>query len=62
MLPAVAERSFGAAIASGQPQYHVREVEFHGHPLNYEVAILPLSRDGERVDMLMTVVTPDDDS
>lgn len=57
----VAEQSYGAAVEQGEPQYHVREVEFRDRPLQYEVVILPLSRTGERVDMLMTVVTPDGD-
>jgi hypothetical protein len=56
---AVAEASYGAAVAQGEPQYHVRQIDFHGRPLSYEIAILPLSRRGDRVDMLMTVVTPD---
>jgi hypothetical protein len=55
----VAEQSYGAAVEQGEPQYHVRQVDFRDRPLQYEVAILPLSRTGERVDMLMTVVTPD---
>ena len=55
----IAEQSYGAAVEQGEPQYHVRQVEFHGRPIQYEIAILPLSRTGERVDMLMTVVTRD---
>jgi hypothetical protein len=58
---ALAEQSFGAAIARGAPQYHLRETPFHGRRIRYEVAILPLSRRGDRADMLMTVVTPDGD-
>jgi len=57
----MAEHSYGTAVEQGEPQYHVREVEFHERPIQYELAILPLSRAGERVDMLMTVVTPDGD-
>jgi hypothetical protein len=55
----VAELSYGAAVDQGEPQYHVRQVEFHDRPIQYEIAILPLSKTGARVDMLMTVVTPD---
>jgi hypothetical protein len=58
----VAEQSYGAAVEQGEPQYHVRQVEFHGRPIQYEVVILPLSRTGARVDMLMTVVTRDEES
>ena len=58
----LAERSYGAAVDQGEPQYHVREVEFHGRPIQYEIVILPLSRTGAQVDMLMTVVTRDSES
>lgn len=57
----VAELSFGAAVTQGEPQYHVREVDFNARPIQYEIVILPVSRTGERVDMLMTVVTPEAD-
>jgi len=56
---ALAEESYGAAVATGAPQYHVRDIEFQGRLIRYEVAVLPMSRRGDRVDMLMTVVTPD---
>ena len=57
----VAEQSYGAAVEQGEPQYHRREIEFQDRLIHYEIAILPLSRTGERIDMLMTVVTPDGD-
>jgi hypothetical protein len=55
----VAEQSYGAAVDHGEPQYHVRQVDFHDRPIQYEIAILPLSTTGAGVDMLMTVVTQD---
>jgi hypothetical protein len=58
----LAERSYGRTVDEGEPQYHLREVEFHGRPIQYEIAILPLSRSGTAVDMLMTVVTRDEES
>jgi len=58
----LAEQSYGAAVDQGEPQYHVRQVEFHDRPIQYEIVILPLSRTGQRVDMLMTVVTRDEES
>jgi len=58
----IAELSYGAAVDQGAPQYYVRQVEFHERPIQYEIVILPLSRSGERVDMLMTVVTRDVES
>jgi|AraplaMF_Col_mMF_1032025.scaffolds.fasta_scaffold00103_45 hypothetical protein len=53
----LAEQSYGAAVEQGEPQYYMRQVEFHERPIQYEIAILPLSRAGAAVDMLMTVVT-----
>jgi hypothetical protein len=55
----VADQSYGAVVDQGEPQYHLRQVEFHDRPIQYEIVILPLSKTGGRVDMLMTVVTPD---
>ena len=55
----LAEASYGAAVEQGEPQYHVRQVDFHDRPIQYEIVILPLSRTGAAVDMLMTVVTRD---
>jgi hypothetical protein len=58
----IAELSYGAAVEQGEPQYYRRETEFHERPIHYEIVILPLSRTGERIDMLMTVVTRGDDA
>jgi hypothetical protein len=57
----IAEQSYGAAVEQGRPQYHERQVEFHDRPIRYEAVILPLSRTGARLDMLMTAVTPDEE-
>ena len=58
----LAEASYGGAVEQGEPQYYVRQVEFHERPIQYEIVILPLSRTGAAVDMLMTVVTRDAES
>lgn len=58
----LAEQSYGTAVEQGEPQYYVRQVEFHERPIQYEIVILPLSRTGAAVDMLMTVVTRDEES
>ncbi len=58
----LAEQSYGAVVDAGEPQYYVRQVEFHDRPIQYEIVILPLSRAGAAVDMLMTVVTRDEES
>jgi hypothetical protein len=58
----LAEASYGTAVEQGEPQYYVRQVEFHERLIQYEIVILPLSRTGTAVDMLMTVVTRDEES
>jgi hypothetical protein len=58
----LAEQSYGVTVEQGEPQYYVRQVEFHERPIQYEIVILPLSRTGAAVDMLMTVVTRDEES
>lgn len=55
----VAEQSYGAVAEQGKPHYYIRQVDFYDRPIQYEIVILPLSRTGAQVDMLMTVVTPD---
>ena len=55
----VAELSFGAVVEQGEPHYYVRQIDFNGRPIQYEIVILPLSKTGAGVDMLMTVVTPE---
>ena len=57
----IAEQSYGAVVDEGEPHYHLREVEFRGRPIEYEIVILPLSKTGAQVDMLMTVITPERD-
>jgi hypothetical protein len=52
--------SFNTAVVSGDPQYRARSIEFHERLLNYEIVVLPLSRRGTAIDMLMTVVLPED--
>ncbi|GAB2175871.1 PAS domain-containing protein [Dongia sp. agr-C8] len=58
----LAEASYGAAVEQGEPQYYARQVEFHERPIQYEIVILPLSRTGPAVDMLMTVVTRNEEN
>jgi hypothetical protein len=55
----LAEESYNATIDSGEPQYRAREIEFRGRFLQYEIILLPMSRDGSVADMLMTVVMPE---
>ena len=55
----LAEQSYGRTVDEGVPHYYVRQVDFHTRPIQYEIVILPLSRTGAAVDMLMTVVTRD---
>jgi hypothetical protein len=55
----LAEESYNAVIDSGEPQYRIREIEFQRRLLQYEIILLPVSRDGTAADMLMTVIMPE---
>ena len=54
----MATASYGAAIDTGQPQYHRRKIVFDHRPLRYEVAILPITSTGDTADMLLVTLIP----
>ena len=56
---AMANASFRDAVKQREPRYHRRQIIFHERLIDYEAVILPFSRDGERVDLLMTGIVPD---
>ena len=56
---AMANASFRDVVKHGEPRYHRRQIVFHERLIDYEVVILPFSNDGERVDLLMTGIVPD---
>jgi hypothetical protein len=56
---AMAAASYREVVENGAPRYHRRKIKFHERLIDYEIVILPLARDGERVDMLMTGIVPD---
>lgn len=56
---AMAAASCSEAVQLRAPCYHRRQIAFHERPIEYEVVILPFSNDGERVDLLMTGIVPD---
>ncbi|HEY1383856.1 MAG TPA: PAS domain-containing protein [Dongiaceae bacterium] len=56
---AMAAVSYREVVDSRAPRYHRRTIPFHHRLIDYEIVILPLSSDGERVDMLMTGLVPD---
>lgn len=55
---AVAHKSFSEAVDSGRPGYYQRQIPYAGRVIRYEAAMLPLSRDGRAIDMLMIALTP----
>ncbi len=55
---ALAHASFSAVVDQARPLYHLRQVPYGGRLIRYEVAMLPLSRGCERVDMLMVALAP----
>lgn len=56
---AMATLSYREVVERGEPRYHRRKIQFHERLIDYEIVILPFSRDGERVDLLMTGIVPD---
>lgn len=56
---AMAGASYREVVECGEPRCHRRKIPFHGRLIDYEVVILPLSNDGDQVDLLMTGIVPD---
>lgn len=55
---ALAHKSFTEVADSGLPGLYQRQIPYAGRLIRYEVALLPLSRDSTRIDMLLVVLTP----
>jgi hypothetical protein len=53
------EQDLYAALASGRPEYHERDLDGVGGPRRCRGIVLPLSQDGRGIDILMTVVVAD---
>jgi hypothetical protein len=56
---AMAAESYGEVATHGEPRHYRRQITFRHRLIDYEVIILPFSNDGERVDILMTGIVPD---
>jgi hypothetical protein len=56
---AMVAASYGEVVRHGEPRYHRRQITFRRRLIDYEVVILPFSSDGERVDLLMVGIVPD---
>lgn len=56
---ALMNEAFGDVVESRAPRHHRRKVRFHERFIDYEVLILPLSEDGDRVTMLLTGIVPE---
>lgn len=55
----MANRSYREVVEGGAPRYHRRKIRFHERLIDYEILILPFTRDGARVDFLITGIVPD---
>ena len=55
---AIAYESFSRTVDEGRPQFYKRQVPYAGRLIRYEVAMLPHSSDGKKVDQLMVALTP----
>ena len=56
---AMAHASYKEVVNRAEPRHHRRQIVFHERLMDYEAIILPFSNDGERVDLLMTGIVPD---
>lgn len=56
---AMAGESYREVVECRAPRYHSRKIGFHERIIDYEVLILPFSRDGDQVDILITGIVPD---
>lgn len=57
---AMAGESYRQVVEARRPGHHLRKVRFHERMIDYEVLILPFSRDEEsRADFLVTGIVPD---
>lgn len=56
---AMAGQSYREVVECRAPRHHSRKIGFHERIIDYEVLILPFSRDGAGVDILMTGIVPD---
>lgn len=56
---ALATKSYSEVVECRAPRHHLRKIRFHERIIDYEVLILPFSEDGDRVNLLMTVIVPD---
>jgi hypothetical protein len=55
---ALAHESFTEVADSGRPSLYQRHIPYAGRQIRYEALLMPLSRDGTRIDMLMVALTP----
>ena len=53
------EDFYEALIAGRQPRFALRDVIVDEHLLHYEIMLLPLSEDGQRISMILTGIGPD---
>lgn len=55
---ALAYKSFTGCIDGGRPTLYQRQIPYAGRLIRYEVILMPLSRRGDRLDMLLVALTP----
>lgn len=55
---AVADKSFSNAVETGLPNLYLRQLPYLGRMIRYETLLLPISRRGDRIDMLLIALVP----
>lgn len=54
----LALKSFSDCVDNGRPTLYQRQIPYAGRLIRYEVLLMPLSRHGTRIDMLMVDLVP----
>lgn len=54
----LAYKSFSNAVETGTPNLYQRQLAYLGRLIRYEVLLLPISRRGDRIDMLLIAQVP----
>jgi hypothetical protein len=56
---AMAAASYADVVQHGEPRYFRRKIAFHQRMIDYEIVILPFTKAGGQVELLMTGIVPD---
>lgn len=55
---ALAHASFSDCVDSGRPTLYQRQIPYAGRLIRYEALLMPISRSGDRIDMILVALVP----